>query len=59
VVEKLSALLRSEAIREQCRKIAARFHDMHPADSVCELIEHASRSANPSFPRTALRSRGS
>jgi rhamnosyltransferase subunit B len=57
VVEKLSALLRSEAIREQCRKIAARFHDMRPADSVCQLIEHASRSASPSFPRTAVRSR--
>lgn len=45
VVEKLSALLRSGPVRDQCRKIAARFHDMHPADSVCRLIENASRGA--------------
>lgn len=49
VIGKLSALLRSQAVRDRCRKIAARFHDMHPADGVCQLIENASRrEANPS-----------
>jgi rhamnosyltransferase subunit B len=58
VVEKLSVLLRSESVRDQCRTIAAHFRDSNPVDSICQLIESASPSAaNPSFQRTAFGSR--
>lgn len=43
LVQRLEALMTDATVRQRCAEIEARFADPNPADTICDLVESASR----------------